>query len=703
MIVFFDVMLMDESPVLHQNYEHRRERLRNLIKVIPGRADLVTSQTFDFSSRRASQQLVEALATAFAHRWEGYVMKPIDDPYVNLQSQPPGDYRSCWIKMKKDKIPGLGDTADFAVIGARYDAQEALKLGVMELPWTGFYIGCLQNKADVLRGAKPSFKVLDGFEVGINKYELKTLCDYSKFSAENVHSCRVPDAFNFSIEGRLPRKMAILFTKPLVVEVKGTGFDKPPNTGFFILRFPRVIKIHLDRSIEETVGFNDLQAMAKEAMNAPEGDFDNDVAMWKEKLIGSERGGQGELCSWEDTPERENLSRVDTITLASPQTSPRNTRRSHFPTFIRMDTAEMLPTERRLATGRVTLQSSSPRSASSMGGSGTPPSSPLSSPVVIREHAEKVELRPAGKLGKRLREDNMETPPVPKRLRIAGDSGAVDRRLRNSNSPSPRSPRTALSSLSHNAAPRAEVLSGAADLSGQRSIASGLTFVKKIPALSIKRPAKKSRSRAARELSSPLQETTVSEYGSTTASSSFSEKPHPQSIAAPLVPDSHSTGHDTPGAPSAINYKLPPHSPVTSSQISTSSSSSPLKVPSPHNLPTHTPPPPPFPTALTTLSPCLTHMPYLTENLLPSQDAHTVLPEHLLLLSPHANRPHADPILLGQKIILLVESYRDVPTAAFLRRMLPLTQAGCEVEVWDWRVLEAVSEGGKGGSGFWGG
>jgi len=278
MIVFFDVMLIDESSVLHQNYEQRRGRLEEVINAIPGRAELVTSKMFDFSSRSASHQLVEALATAFAHRWEGYVLKPINEPYVSLQSQFNGDYRSCWIKLKKDKIPGLGDTADFAVIGARYNAQEAFKLGVTDLPWTSFYIGCLQNKNDVLRlGSKPRFTILDGFDVGVTKGDLKELCNYGKFCAEKVHARRAPDAFDFSFEGRLPPKMAVVFTQPLVAEVKGTGFDKPPNTGFLTLRFPRIIKIHLGRPLSETVGFDELQTMAEEAINAPEGDFDDDV------------------------------------------------------------------------------------------------------------------------------------------------------------------------------------------------------------------------------------------------------------------------------------------------------------------------------------------------------------------------------------------------------------------------------------------
>jgi len=704
MIVFFDVMLIDESSVLHQNYEQRRCRLEEVINAIPGRAELVTSKMFDFSSRSAPHQLVEALATAFAHRWEGYVLKPINEPYVSLQSQFNGDYRSCWIKLKKDKIPGLGDTADFAVIGARYNAQEAFKLGVIYLPWTSFYIGCLQNKNDVLRlGSKPRFTILDGFDVGVTKGDLKELCNYGKFCAEKVHARRAPDAFDFSFEGRLPPKMAVVFTQPLVAEVKGTGFDKPPNTGFLTLRFPRIIKIHLGRPLSETVGFDELQTMAEEAINAPEGDFDDDVAAWEKTLLASERGGRQQLCSWENTPERNGASNVDTNSQPTPQISTRNTRASRTSTLVRMDTTEMLPTERRLAAGEEALHSLSPYSATTTEGSGTPPSSPLSSPVAMRDHTAKGQTRSITKLGKRHREDtNDESPPIPKRVRATSVGNAANRQSPNPKNPSPESRRPALSSISNNATPRPEDASSATDLPRERSSASDLTLVKKIHPLSVKRSAKRSRSRAAKELSSLLRETTASGCGTTTASSSFFEQLQPQSTTAAPVAASVSAGHNAPVAPPVITQQLCPPNPTgLTAPSSTPKPSSPSSIPKapppppPHSL-AHSPTPlaPNFSTALTTLSPCLTRTPYLTHTFLPSHSAHIVSYTHLLLLSPHANRELPDPILASKKIVLLVESYRDIATAAFLTKMLPLARAGCEsVEVWDWRVLEAIAEG----------
>ena len=55
---------------------------------------------------------------------------------------------------------------------------------------------------------------------------------------------------------------AELFKRPFSVELMGAGFDKPANARYFVLRFPRVLKIHNDRSFKETVSFKELQEMA---------------------------------------------------------------------------------------------------------------------------------------------------------------------------------------------------------------------------------------------------------------------------------------------------------------------------------------------------------------------------------------------------------------------------------------------------------
>jgi hypothetical protein len=56
---------------------------------------------------------------------------------------------------------------------------------------------------------------------------------------------------------------AELFKRPFSVELMGAEFDKPANTRYFTLRFPRMLKIHGDRSFKDTISFEELQQMAK--------------------------------------------------------------------------------------------------------------------------------------------------------------------------------------------------------------------------------------------------------------------------------------------------------------------------------------------------------------------------------------------------------------------------------------------------------
>ncbi len=50
----------------------------------------------------------------------------------------------------------------------------------------------------------------------------------------------------------------------------GADFDKPANSRYFALRFPRVLKIYEDRLFEDTVSFEELQEMAKRCGEALE-------------------------------------------------------------------------------------------------------------------------------------------------------------------------------------------------------------------------------------------------------------------------------------------------------------------------------------------------------------------------------------------------------------------------------------------------
>ena len=367
MIVFFDVLLVDGDPVLHQPLRRRRERLASLISEIPGRAILTQSKDMNFSSYKATENLTAALASAFTRRWEGCVLKPSDEPYVNFLPQPLGDYRCCWIKLKKDYIPGLGDTAEFAVIGAGYDTSEAAKLGLSHLPWTFFHIGALVNKNEVLHlGAKPQFALLDSFNTSISKSDLERLFRIGKFYAEPVRSLVEHDLLVDVYQNPNLHKMDVVFTRPFVFEVKGSGFDKPLNCDHFLLRFPRLVKLHWDRSFEDIVSFDELQDLAQKATKEPEDDLMTEIANWEKRVRETDRGGQKQESGSrdEDSTELENDSEAES--MPSSQTSVDlaiNMKTPREATLIRMDTSEMLPLEQRLDTGEVISQPLSSQSS----------------------------------------------------------------------------------------------------------------------------------------------------------------------------------------------------------------------------------------------------------------------------------------------------------------------------------------------------
>jgi hypothetical protein len=75
-----------------------------------------------------------------------------------------------------------------------------------------------------------------------------------------------------------------LFTRPLVVEVVGAGFDRPPNTRYFTLRFPRVIKIHHDRRVEDVLGFVEYQQLADRGRARATDEDDQVKEAWLMKL-----------------------------------------------------------------------------------------------------------------------------------------------------------------------------------------------------------------------------------------------------------------------------------------------------------------------------------------------------------------------------------------------------------------------------------
>ncbi|KAL8991851.1 MAG: hypothetical protein Q9169_007595 [Polycauliona sp. 2 TL-2023] len=380
MIVYHDLMLLDDDVVMNSPHSARRRRLQDLVTCGRGMAIISKQKTVEFSSSKGPERLRTLFATAITHRWEGLVLKPSDEPYFSSRQPFKNSPARCWIKLKKDYIPGLGDSADFAVVGAGYDASRAAELKNPKLKWTHFHLGCLRNKKEVKeKNARPYIVIVGALEV--NAEMTKHLNQYGQFRALPFGSLQSrQDPFIIDMDRGIP-SMSSLFRKPFVLDVVGAGFDKEGNRNCFTLRFPRALKIHSHRDWKDSVSFDELQEMAEASRNVP-ADTKTEVAGWEKQLDQVDRGAKGSHVPWDlsddDVDASDEGLAVPSSTAATSKTGRR--RSSVAPTIIRMDTQEMNDKEQRLDSGEV-VERPSQRSHTSNWSDSNLPTPPRSSPA----------------------------------------------------------------------------------------------------------------------------------------------------------------------------------------------------------------------------------------------------------------------------------------------------------------------------------
>ncbi|KAK4457340.1 hypothetical protein QBC42DRAFT_236600 [Cladorrhinum samala] len=276
MIVYYDVLLVDDESLLAAKHYTRFRRLEELVTVVQGRSGLVKRSLIDFNSRTAVSDLRRAFAKCITAREEGLVIKS-DDPYFDF-SATRRPYSCCAIKLKKEYVGNFGDVGDFAVVGGRFDAAKAKSYNIPILKWTHFYVGCLENRDEVRRfGKRPKFVVTN--VVTMNPSQLETL-----FYFVNPES--IPLDQNTAIELKIApgidegRRPQVVFPTPAVVDLRCFSFDKEGNTGFWTPRFPMVNKVHCDRTYQDALSFHELQQMAMEEKEAPRPDDSQEMLGW---------------------------------------------------------------------------------------------------------------------------------------------------------------------------------------------------------------------------------------------------------------------------------------------------------------------------------------------------------------------------------------------------------------------------------------
>ncbi|KAF2971809.1 hypothetical protein GQX73_g1694 [Xylaria multiplex] len=318
MIIYYDVLLIDDGSLLGVKNSERFRRLSEIVTCREGYAELVSRTTIYTSRPSAVPALRELFAQCISSRGEGLVLKP-DEPYFDFNGTN-RQYGCCNIKLKKEYIQGWGDVGDFAVVGASYDAAKAREYKLPNVRWTHFFIGCLENRDQARAKTEiPRFRVTNIVEL--------TGPVLSTFWAQQRPisvPCRDNTFFELDYGGSVSaKKPTIIFPCPLIFDMRCFAFDKESNTNFWSMRFPQVAKVHHDRSYLDTITFRELQDIAEDATHVPEEDS-QEARQWVKALEKMDRGkflvdtpSQATTCS--DVPSSPSSSTSTGTTAQQPR------------------------------------------------------------------------------------------------------------------------------------------------------------------------------------------------------------------------------------------------------------------------------------------------------------------------------------------------------------------------------------------------
>lgn len=331
MIVFFDVLLVDDEPVLRRCLQERRKVLRSLVQTKSGRSMRSEWALLDFKTTEGISDLKEVFARNLASRQEGVVMKPLHAPYFPLSYGQGSRRPAFFIKLKKDYLSDMGgerDLGDFAVIGATFDPQAAPKSDLRPLHFTHFFLGCCVNKVAVQRtGVKPVFKVVAtvGLAQCIPRADLKHLNIHGYIRKANLYNDGQTDNFGVIHSKGNSRRMTTAFKVPFVAEILGGGFEMVQNETFEMLRHPRVKKLHSDRTWKDCITLDELEQMAEQKWDVPHAaNLDGharDVALLASKYVKESQASSTTHRTTQDTtqitPRRSETSSNPTPSDAS--------------------------------------------------------------------------------------------------------------------------------------------------------------------------------------------------------------------------------------------------------------------------------------------------------------------------------------------------------------------------------------------------
>lgn len=286
-LVFFDVLQVGAASMLNAPYCMRRSLLESIITPVPGRSMLVARAVIiggEVQEAEGQKRLRKTWAKRITECEEGLVLKASDSTY--------GDWRLPWVKLKKDYIPGYGDTIDLVVIAAAWEKDRGRELRVPPSTLTTFYIAVLSNSSQmsINPGCKPHFVAYFTASYGLSRKQLEEFNFWIRADAVDGSKPSMDElCYTYTMFQTLPRP-SVFVRNPILVELCGAGFTKAPQSKYYELRFPRITKPFRpsERSYMECLTLRGLRTIALEAVGREAHDTtkDKDLDEWGRRLWG---------------------------------------------------------------------------------------------------------------------------------------------------------------------------------------------------------------------------------------------------------------------------------------------------------------------------------------------------------------------------------------------------------------------------------
>ncbi|KNC45925.1 DNA ligase [Thecamonas trahens ATCC 50062] len=237
-LFIFDILYLDGVPLLDKPISERRALLKQHLTVVPNRIQLS-----ELTEIHQEADLTSLMNRVIRQGLEGLVLKAIDSVYTPAARH--------WLKIKKDYLKGMADTADLVVLGAYYG--KGSNGGLL----TTFLMGSFDPATALW---KTVCKVGSFDDAGVAELQTRFLPLMDPLAGPNaraippwldVHSVYAPD---FVV--RDPMAMPVW-------EVEGAEFSISSHhtANGISIRFPRFVRERTDKSVADHTSLPQLVAL----------------------------------------------------------------------------------------------------------------------------------------------------------------------------------------------------------------------------------------------------------------------------------------------------------------------------------------------------------------------------------------------------------------------------------------------------------